>query len=46
MFVYAAMSAKANADMDLFAAIPGSAQWYAKVEERASMQQVLAESRS
>lgn len=46
MLIYAAMSAKANADMDLFAAIPGSKEWYAKVGERPSMQTVLADAKA
>ena len=45
MFIYASMSAKANAGIDLFEAIPGAAQWYAKVAELPTMQRVLAESR-
>jgi glutathione S-transferase len=45
MLVYAIPSAKANADIDLLAAIPGSADWFANVEQRPSMQRVLADAR-
>ena len=45
MFIYASISAKANAGIDLFEAIPGSAKWYAKVAELPTMQRVLAESK-
>lgn len=42
-FIYAARSAEANAGMDLFAAIPGSKDWYAKVGERASVKKAVAD---
>lgn len=46
MFIYAIPSARANADMDLLASIPGAADWFARVGERASVAQVLAESKA
>jgi glutathione S-transferase len=45
MLVYAIASAKANAGIDLLAAIPGSGEWFANVEQRPSMQRVLADAR-
>ncbi len=45
MFVYAQPSARANADMDLLAAIPGAASWFERVAQRPSVAQVLAESK-
>ncbi len=43
MFVYARLSAKQNAGIDLLEAIPGAIEWYARVEARDSMQKVLAD---
>ena len=37
------MSAKANADTDLLAAIPGAQAWFDKVGERGSVKQALAD---
>lgn len=42
-FSLASLSAKANADMDLFAAIPGSKAWYDRVAERSSVKTALAD---
>jgi glutathione S-transferase len=42
-FSLATLSAKANADIDLFAAIPGSKAWYDRVAERASVKTALAD---
>ena len=41
MLIYSIMSAKANAGIDLLGAIPGSADWFSRVEERPSMRRVL-----
>ena len=43
MLIYSRLSARANADLDLLAAIPGAARWYEAVEARPSMQRVLAD---
>lgn len=45
MLIYAIPSAKANAEMDLLAAMPGAGDWFARVGERPSVAQVLAEAR-
>jgi len=42
-FSLATLSAKANADIDLFAAIPGSKAWYERVAQRASVKTALAD---
>jgi hypothetical protein len=39
----ATLSAKANADFDLFAAIGGSQVWYERVAQRASVKTALAD---
>ncbi len=46
MLMYAIMSAQANAGMDLLAEIPGSADWFSRVEQRPSMQRVLADAKA
>ncbi|MEM9620269.1 MAG: glutathione S-transferase family protein [Pseudomonadota bacterium] len=43
MLVYARLSAQANADIDLFAALPGSREWFDRVAQRDSVQSVLAD---
>ena len=42
-FLLGNMSAKANADTDLLAAIPGAQAWFDKVGERGSVKQALAD---
>ncbi len=43
MLVYARLSAKANAGMNLFDAIPGSENWFKAVAQRPSVASVLAD---
>lgn len=43
MLVYARLSAKANANIDLLGEITGSAGWFERVAARPSMQRVLAD---
>ena len=45
-FLLGNMSAKANADTDLLAAIPGAQTWFDKVGERGSVKQALADQAS
>lgn len=45
-FIYATISAKANAGLDLMAAIPGAEAWYEKVGERDSVKKALADQQS
>ena len=42
-FTYGSISAKANADIDLFGELPGSKEWFDKVAERASVKQAVAD---
>lgn len=46
MLVYAALSAKANAEMDLWAALPGSQHWLEQIKTRPSMQRVMQEAKA
>ena len=46
MFVYAALSAKANADMDLWAALPGSEEWLTQIKAHPTMQRVIDEAKN
>jgi len=45
-FIYASRSAEGNAEMDLFAAVPGSKAWYDKVAARDSVKKALADQKS
>ena len=38
--------AKANAELDLFAEFPGASDWYARVGERDSVKQALADQKA
>ena len=42
-FILAKLSAKANAELDLFAEFPGASEWYARVGERDSVKKALAD---
>ena len=42
-FQLASLSAQANADLDLFEALPGSKNWYGAVTQRESVRQALAD---
>lgn len=45
-FILARLSAKANAELDLFEQFPGASEWYARVGERDSVKQVLADQKA
>ena len=45
-FILAKLSAKANAELDLFAEFRGASDWYAKVGERDSVKQALADQKA
>ena len=43
--VYAILSAERNVSYDLFAGIPGAAEWFEMIGQRESVQQALADQR-